>query len=72
MTKEEEEEELLELSRQIIICLGDSSLNLTEDEKASLSSILESMEFFTNQGMNKRSIQEAKELLTRLSQIKKR
>jgi len=71
MTKEEEQE-LLELSRQIIICLGDSSLNLSEEDKTSLSSILESMEFFTNQGMNKRSIQEAKELLMRLSQIKGR
>lgn len=63
-------EELLELSRQIVIALDVESLTMTEDEREQIDSLRESVAFFLDRGNYDRAIQEAKTLLNKLNSIK--
>jgi hypothetical protein len=62
--------ELLKLSQEIVVALDVESLTMTQEEKDSLESARESMAFFMNCGDINRAIEEARNILSILKEIK--
>tara|TARA_Y100000592_G_scaffold15371_1_gene22457 strand:- start:1144 stop:1344 length:201 start_codon:yes stop_codon:yes gene_type:complete len=63
-------EELLKLSQEIVIELDVHSLTMTQKEKDYLESSRESMAFFMDCGDIDRSILEARNIISKLKEIK--
>ena len=63
------QEELLNLSLEIVNALESKDLVMEQKDKDALQSMNESMSFFTEQGNFDRAISEGKELLKRLDEI---
>ena len=63
-------EELLKLSQEIVIELDVHSLTMTQEEKDYLDSARESMSFFMDCGDIDRAILEARNIVSKLKEIK--
>jgi hypothetical protein len=64
-------EELAEISRRIVIALDGDSIHMTEEDKESMTQIIESLDFFTKEGDLDRAIREGNSLIKKLSEINK-
>jgi hypothetical protein len=62
-------EELLEVSRQLVIALDVDSLIMTEEDKDAIESSRESMSFFMDVGNVSRAITEGRSILLRLENL---
>ena len=62
-------EELSEISRRIVVALDSDSIHMTEEDKESMTRIIESLAFFTNEGDLDRAIREGNSLIKKLSEI---
>jgi hypothetical protein len=63
-------EELLKLSQEIVVALDVESLTMTREEKDSLESARESMAFFMDCGDMDRATLEARNIVSKLKEIK--
>ena len=64
-----QEEELLDVTQQIVVALESHSLVMEEEDRDSLEGMNDSMLFFMEQGDYDRAIEEGRALLNKLNQI---
>lgn len=67
--KEDKEEELLDLTQQIVVALETHDLVMNQEEKDVIEGFNDSMLFFMEQRDYYRAIQEGRGLLNKLEQI---
>jgi len=63
-------DELLELSRQIVVELNVNSLTMTQEEKDFMETSNKSMSFFMDCGDIDRAVLEAKNIVSKIKEIK--
>ena len=70
ITTMNKEEELLDVTLKILVALEEPNLKMNQEDRDSLDFLNDSMSFFIEQGELDRALQEGKQLLKKLDEIR--